>query len=93
MRRAIQVLAGLAISALALWLTLRGKDLGAIAAAALDVFRDEPRIPEALLHLENVVLTPHLGSGTRETRAAMARVVADEIARVASGRAPLHRVA
>jgi lactate dehydrogenase-like 2-hydroxyacid dehydrogenase len=45
---------------------------GAIAGAGLDVFADEPRVPEALLEMDNVVLLPHLGSGTRETRQAMA---------------------
>jgi glyoxylate reductase len=65
---------------------------GRLAAAGLDVFRDEPRVPEALLRLENVVLTPHLGSGTRETRAAMARLVADEVERHARGEPPRNRV-
>lgn len=61
---------------------------GQIGGAGLDVFRDEPRVPEVYLGLENVVLTPHIGSGTRETRAAMARIVLDEIARVARGEPP-----
>ncbi|GAO02793.1 D-glycerate dehydrogenase [Anaeromyxobacter sp. PSR-1] len=65
---------------------------GRLAAAGLDVFRDEPRVPEAFLRLPNVVLTPHLGSGTRETRAAMTRMVLDEVLRVASGEAPRHPV-
>ena len=42
-----------------------------IAGAALDVFEREPEVTEALLGLENVVLTPHLGSATQETREAM----------------------
>jgi len=44
---------------------------GQIAGAALDVFEREPEVTEALLGLENVVLTPHLGSATLETREAM----------------------
>src|SRR5438874_5595502 len=42
-----------------------------IAGAALDVFEREPEVTEALLDLENVVLVPHLGSATLETREAM----------------------
>jgi glyoxylate reductase len=65
---------------------------GRIAAAGLDVFRDEPRVPSAYLALENVVLAPHLGSGTRETRAAMARMVLEDVLRVAKGDPPRHPV-
>jgi glyoxylate reductase len=65
---------------------------GRLGAAGLDVFRDEPRVPPAYLRLPNVVLTPHLGSGTRETRAAMARLVIEDVARVARGDDPLHPV-
>lgn len=45
---------------------------GAIAGAGLDVFEHEPKVPEALTALANVVLLPHIGSGTHETRQAMA---------------------
>jgi glyoxylate reductase len=65
---------------------------GHLGAAALDVFRDEPRVPAAFLKLPNVVLTPHLGSGSRETRAAMARLVFEDVDRVARGEPPRHRV-
>ncbi|WP_110777363.1 2-hydroxyacid dehydrogenase [Mycolicibacterium peregrinum] len=44
---------------------------GRLAGAGLDVFTDEPNVPEALLSLDTVVLLPHVGSGTVETRAAM----------------------
>jgi hydroxypyruvate reductase len=46
-----------------------------IGGAGLDVFADEPNVPEALLAMDNVVLLPHLGSGTHETRQAMADLV------------------
>jgi glyoxylate reductase len=65
---------------------------GKVAAAGLDVFRDEPRVPAAYLGLRNVVLTPHIGSGTRETRAAMARLVVEDIRRFAKGEPPAHPV-
>ncbi len=48
-------------------------------SAGLDVFVHEPAVPEALCGLANVVLTPHIGSGTVETRAAMTRVVVDNL--------------
>jgi hydroxypyruvate reductase len=54
---------------------------GRIAGAALDVFVDEPNVPDELLGLENVVLLPHIASGTRETRQAMAQLVLDNLAR------------
>ena len=50
-----------------------------IAGAALDVFADEPRVPEALFALDNVVLTPHIASATADTRAAMGQLVLDNL--------------
>ena len=52
-----------------------------IAGAALDVFEDEPNVPAELLTLDNVVLTPHIGSGTHETRQAMADLVFANVSR------------
>jgi lactate dehydrogenase-like 2-hydroxyacid dehydrogenase len=48
---------------------------GRLGGAALDVFADEPRVPEALKALDNVVLCPHQGSATHKTRAAMGACV------------------
>ena len=50
-----------------------------IAGAGLDVFENEPFVPEALLALDNVVLLPHIASATEETRLAMARRVIDNL--------------
>lgn len=52
---------------------------GRLGSAGLDVFVDEPNVPEALLALENVVLLPHQGSATVETRAAMGRLTIDNL--------------
>jgi lactate dehydrogenase-like 2-hydroxyacid dehydrogenase len=50
-----------------------------IAGAGLDVFEDEPNVPEALFALDNVVLLPHIASATHETRQAMAELVFDNL--------------
>jgi lactate dehydrogenase-like 2-hydroxyacid dehydrogenase len=52
---------------------------GEIGGAGLDVFEHEPNVPAALLKLENVILTPHIGSGTVETRTAMADLAVENI--------------
>jgi len=57
--------------------------------AGLDVFRDEPNVPRVLVDLPNVVLTPHLGSATRQAREAMTRLVVDNLLAVARGDPPL----
>ncbi len=58
---------------------------GRLGAAGLDVFEAEPHIPEALKAMPNVVLLPHVGSATVETRAAMGDLVCDNLAAWASG--------
>jgi glyoxylate reductase len=60
-----------------------------LAGAALDVYENEPAVHPDLLRLENVLLVPHLGSGTTETRLAMAALAVDNVVAVLSGRAPL----
>lgn len=52
---------------------------GTIAGAGLDVFANEPNVPEALRMLPNVVLTPHIGSGTKQTREAMGQLTFDNL--------------
>jgi glyoxylate reductase len=55
-------------------------------SAGLDVFAEEPRVPEALLALRNVVLAPHVGTFTAETRASMTRLVVDNVLAFEAGR-------
>jgi glyoxylate reductase len=62
-------------------------------SAGLDVFAHEPEVPAELLELPNVVLTPHIGSATRQTREAMTRLVVDNILAVERGDPPLTPVA
>jgi len=61
---------------------------GVIAGAALDVFEREPEVEPALTELENVVLIPHLGSATVETRTAMAELAAANVAAILRGDQP-----
>ena len=60
--------------------------------AGVDVFAHEPNVPRELLGLDNVVLTPHIASGTAETRAAMTRVVVDNVLAFARGAPPPNTV-
>jgi lactate dehydrogenase-like 2-hydroxyacid dehydrogenase len=59
---------------------------GALGAAGLDVFEREPNVPAGLIALDNVVLHPHQGSATHETRTAMGRKVLDNVAAWVAGR-------
>jgi hydroxypyruvate reductase len=52
---------------------------GTLGGAGLDVFVHEPQVPEALLAMDNVVLVPHVGSATHETRDAMSRLTLDNL--------------
>ena len=61
---------------------------GRIAGAGLDVFEHEPQVHPELLELDNVVLVPHLGSATVETRTAMAVLAADNVLAVLAGERP-----
>jgi len=60
-----------------------------IAGAALDVYEHEPKVHPDLLSLENVLLVPHLASGTTETRTAMADLAVDNVMAVLGGRPPI----
>jgi lactate dehydrogenase-like 2-hydroxyacid dehydrogenase len=66
---------------------------GTIAGAALDVYEHEPRVHPALLRMENVVLLPHLGSATVETRVAMGMRALENLRAFFAGAAPRDRVA
>ena len=62
---------------------------GLIAGAALDVYEREPMVNSGLLGLSNVILSPHLGSATHETRTAMADLAARNLMEVLSGNSPI----
>lgn len=68
---------------------VRSLKKGIIAGAALDVFEDEPHPSSELLALENVVLSPHNGTGTWDTRITMNRQMAQNIIRFFEGKEPL----
>ena len=66
---------------------------GTIAGAGLDVYEREPHVTEALLGLDNVVLAPHLGSATSDTRVAMGMLCVDALRAVLlEGRTPANAV-
>jgi lactate dehydrogenase-like 2-hydroxyacid dehydrogenase len=66
---------------------------GVIRGAGLDVYEAEPNVPEQLRRMENVMLLPHLGSATEETRTAMGMKVVDNITAFFEGREPPDRIA
>ena len=65
---------------------------GTIAAAGLDVFADEPHVPPELCAMGNVVLLPHIGSATDQTRDAMGRLVVNNLASWFAGNGPVSPV-
>jgi len=86
----VNVSRGPVVDELALVNALRA---GTIAGAALDVYEREPEVEEGLLELENVVLTPHLGSATRDTRIAMGMLCVEALRDVLlEGRRPANAV-
>ncbi len=66
---------------------------GVIAGAGLDVYAKEPQVTEDLLSMENVVMFPHLGSATTETRVAMGMCSLDNVKAFLDGQEPPNRVA
>jgi lactate dehydrogenase-like 2-hydroxyacid dehydrogenase len=72
----INICRGSVVDEAALQVALRNKS---IAGAGLDVYENEPHVPEALFLMDNVVLLPHIGSATVETRTAMAKLVIENL--------------
>ncbi|WP_091137617.1 2-hydroxyacid dehydrogenase [Microvirga guangxiensis] len=66
---------------------------GTILTAGLDVYDDEPRVPQELIDMEHVVLLPHIASGSVHTRNAMGQLVADNLIAWFNGKGPLTPVA
>jgi len=61
---------------------------GFLKGAALDVYEEEPKLASGLVELENVILTPHIASATKETRSKMAELAADNIIAALEGKEP-----
>jgi lactate dehydrogenase-like 2-hydroxyacid dehydrogenase len=86
----ISVGRGTVIDEKALVEALRSKT---ILSAGLDVFEDEPRVPQALIDIPHVVLLPHVGSASHHTRRLMGQLVVDNLISWFSGKGPLTPVA
>lgn len=66
---------------------------GTILAAGLDVYENEPRVPQELMDLDNAVLVPHVGSASVHTRNAMGQLVVDNLTNWFAGKGPISPVA
>src|SRR4030095_1218419 len=86
----INVARGSVVDEAALIQALRDKT---ILTAGLDVFVNEPQVPQELMEMENVVLLPHVGSASHATRRAMDELVANNILSWFSGKGPITPVA
>ena len=82
----INVARGSVVDEDALIAALRDKT---ILTAGLDVFADEPRVPQALIDMDHITLFPHLGSASHHTRDAMSQLVVDNLIQWAAGKGPL----
>ena len=71
---------------------VRALESGHLGGAGLDVYEDEPRVHPGLVARDDVVLLPHLGSATQETRARMAAMALADVQRVLRGEPPAHPV-
>ena len=71
---------------------VRALEAGRLGGAGLDVYEEEPRVHPGLLGRDDVVLLPHLGSATGQTRARMATLALSDVRRVLQGERPLHPV-
>lgn len=71
---------------------VKALDQEQIAGAGLDVFDGEPAVPEELMRMDNVVLTPHIGSASRETRAAMDELAVSAVIKALNGDLPANAV-
>lgn len=85
----INIARGSVVDEAAMVKALQERKLG---AAALDVFEKEPEVPAALIAFDNVVLQPHQGSATHDTRAAMGQLVVDNLVAHFAGKKLLTRV-
>ena len=85
----INIARGSVVDQPALIAALQARTLG---GAALDVYADEPRVPEALMKLDNVVLAPHIASATHATRRAMGDLMVDNLLAHFAGKDLLTRV-